>query len=95
MPKLNTNVFLKAVENVGTQDLDGIAIELTKDSLYYLPYRSVRNLIAKEGDKVAAEKEEEEEEPDDHEFRFVQIQRTDMVLLYWHHATSPLHRALN
>ncbi len=53
MPKLNTNVFLKAVENVGTQDLDGIAIELTKDSLYYLPYRSVRNLIAKEGDKVA------------------------------------------
>lgn len=53
MPKLNTNVFVKASDDVGTQDLDGIGIELTKGAVYYLPYRSIRTLISDEADKVA------------------------------------------
>lgn len=53
MPKLSTNVFIKVLEDVGTHEVEGIGLELNKDSLYYLPYRSIRNLISTESDKVA------------------------------------------
>jgi len=50
MPKLSTNVFVRALDDVGTQDLDGITIELSKDSVYYLPYRSIRSLVGNDDD---------------------------------------------